>query len=115
MTDRWLEIEVFTRIAESGSFSRAAQELGLSQPSTSRIITGLETRLGVKLLLRTTRNVALTEAGAAFLERARQAAADLQDAEDSARGIDSLHGPISLSVTPICESKSLCEMNDRTW
>jgi DNA-binding transcriptional LysR family regulator len=98
MTDRWLEIEVFTRVAESGSFSRAAQELGLSQPSTSRIITGLETRLGVKLLLRTTRNVALTEAGAAFLERARQAAADLQDAEDSARGIDSLHGTIRFAV-----------------
>ncbi|WP_426111051.1 LysR substrate-binding domain-containing protein [Pseudomonas sp. DSP3-2-2] len=98
MTDRWLEIEVFTRVAESGSFSRAAQKLGLSQPSTSRIVTGLETRLGVKLLLRTTRNVALTEAGAAFLERARQAAADLEDAEDAARGIDSLRGTIRLAV-----------------
>ncbi|WP_341520078.1 LysR substrate-binding domain-containing protein [Pseudomonas sp. G.S.17] len=98
MTDRWLEIEVFTRVAESGSFSRAARKLGLSQPSTSRIVTGLETRLGVKLLLRTTRNVALTEAGAAFLERARQAAADLEDAEDAARGIDSLRGTIRLAV-----------------
>lgn len=98
MTDRWLEIEVFTRIAESGSFSRAAQALGLSQPSTSRILTGLEARLGVKLLLRTTRNVALTEAGAAFLEGARQAAADLEDAEDAARGIDSLRGTLRLAV-----------------
>jgi DNA-binding transcriptional LysR family regulator len=98
MTDRWLEIEVFTRVAESGSFSRAAQALGLSQPSTSRIVTGLENRLGVKLLLRTTRNVALTEAGAAFLERARQAAADLEDAEDAARGIDSLRGTLRLAV-----------------
>jgi len=98
MTDRWLEVEVFIRIAESGSFSRAARELGLSQPSTSRIVTGLEARLGVKLLLRTTRNVALTEAGAAFLERARQAAADLEDAEDAARGIDSLRGTIRLAV-----------------
>lgn len=98
MTDRWLEIEVFTRVAESGSFSRAAQELELSQPSASRIITGLEDRLGVKLLLRTTRNVALTEAGAAFLDRARQAAADLEDAEDAARGIDSLRGTIRIAV-----------------
>lgn len=98
MTDRWLEVDVFTRIAESGSFSRAAQELGLSQPSTSRIVTGLETRLGVKLLLRTTRNVALTEAGATFLKRARQAATDLEDAEDAARGIDSLRGTIRLAV-----------------
>ncbi|WP_033046102.1 MULTISPECIES: LysR family transcriptional regulator [Pseudomonas] len=98
MTDRWMEVEVFTRVAESGSFSRAAQELGLSQPSTSRIVTGLENRLGVKLLLRTTRNVALTEAGAEFLERARQAAADLEDAEDAARGIDSLRGTLRLAV-----------------
>lgn len=98
MTDRWLEIEVFTRVAESGSFSRAARELELSQPSVSRIVTGLEARLGVKLLLRTTRNVALTEAGAAFLERARQAAADLEDAEDAVRGIDSLRGTVRLAV-----------------
>jgi DNA-binding transcriptional LysR family regulator len=98
MTDRWLEIDVFTRVAESGSFSRAAQTLGLSQPSTSRIVTGLEARLGVKLLLRTTRNVALTEAGAAFLDRARQATADLADAEDAARGIDSLRGTLRLAV-----------------
>lgn len=98
MTDRWLEVNVFTRVAESGSFSRAAQELGLSQPSTSRIVTGLETRLGVKLLLRTTRNIALTEAGAAFLERARQASADLEEAEDAVRGIDSLRGTIRLAV-----------------
>ena len=98
MTDRWLEVELFTRVAESGSFSRAAQELGLSQPSTSRIITGLETRLGVKLLLRTTRSVSLTEAGALFLEKARQAAADLGDAEDAARGVDSLRGTIRLAI-----------------
>lgn len=98
MTDRWLEVEVFIRVAESGSFSRAAQELEMSQPSISRIVTRLESRLGVKLLLRTTRNVALTEAGAAFLERARQAAADLEDAEDAARGIDSLRGTIRLAV-----------------
>lgn len=63
MSDRWLETEVFIRVAESGSFSRAARELGLSQPSASRIVTGLEARLGVELLLRTTRNMTLTEAG----------------------------------------------------
>jgi DNA-binding transcriptional LysR family regulator len=107
MTDRWLEIEVFTRVAESGSFSRAAQKLGLSQPSTSRIVTGLEARLGVKLLLRTTRNVALTEAGAAFLERARQAAADLEDAEDAARGIDSLRGTIRLALPVVYGAKAV--------
>lgn len=107
MTDRWLEVEVFTRVAESGSFYRAAQALGLSQPSTSRLVTGLENRLGVKLLLRTTRNVALTEAGAAFLERARQAAADLGDAENAARGIDSLRGTLRLAVPIMYGSRAV--------
>lgn len=107
MTDRWLEVEVFIRVAESGSFSRAAKELGLSQPSASRIVTGLEARLGVKLLLRTTRHVALTDAGAAFLARARQAAADLEDAEDAARGIDSLHGTIRLAVPIVYGSRAV--------
>lgn len=98
MNNRWLETIVFIRVAESGSFSRAARELGLSQPSTSRIVTGLETRLGVKLLLWTTRNIALTEAGAVFLEGARRASTELEEAEDVARGIDSLRGTIRLAV-----------------
>ncbi|CAM3941554.1 LysR substrate-binding domain-containing protein [Bordetella muralis] len=107
MTDRWLEIEVFTRVAESGSFSRAAQQLELSQPSASRIITGLEARLGVKLLLRTTRNVTLTEAGAAFLDKARQAVADLEEAEDAVRGIDSLRGTIRLAVPIVFGTRAI--------
>jgi DNA-binding transcriptional LysR family regulator len=107
MNNRWLEIEVFTRVAESGSFSRAAQELGLSQPSASRIITGLEARLGVKLLLRTTRNVVLTEAGAVYLDKARQATADIEDAEDAARGIDSLRGTIRLAVPIVYGSRAI--------
>jgi DNA-binding transcriptional LysR family regulator len=54
MSDRLQELAVFVRAAESGSFSRAARELGLSQPSVSRIVGELEARLGVTLLLRTT-------------------------------------------------------------
>ena len=64
MSDRLQELAVFVRAAESGSFSRAARELGLSQPSVSRIIGELETRLGVTLLLRTTRRITVTDAGA---------------------------------------------------
>lgn len=107
MNNRWLEIEVFTRVAELGSFSRAAHELELSQPSTSRIVTGLEARLGVKLLLRTTRNVALTEAGAVFLDKARQATADIEDAEDAVRGIDSLRGTLRLAVPIVYGSRAI--------
>jgi DNA-binding transcriptional LysR family regulator len=98
MSDRLLELQVFVRAAESGSFSRAARELSLSQPSVSRILAELESRLGVKLLLRTTRRKALTDAGALFLERAREILAGIEDAEDAARGLDSLRGTIRLAI-----------------
>ena len=98
MSDRLQELTVFVRTAESGSFSQAARELRLSQPSVSRIVGELEARLGVKLLLRTTRRVTVTDAGALFLERARHVLAGLEDAEDAVRGIDSLRGTIRLAM-----------------
>src|SRR5258708_13316990 len=98
MSDRLQELAVFVRAAESGSFSRAARELGLSQPSVSRIIGELEARLGVKLLLRTTRRITVADAGALFLDRARGILAEIEDAEDAARGVDSLRGTIRLAL-----------------
>jgi DNA-binding transcriptional LysR family regulator len=98
MSDRLQELTVFVRAAESGSFSRAARELNLSQPSVSRIVGELEARLGVTLLLRTTRRITVTEAGALFLERAREILAQVEDAEDAARGVDSLRGTIRLAL-----------------
>jgi DNA-binding transcriptional LysR family regulator len=98
MSDRLQELAVFVRAAESGSFSRAGRELRLSQPSVSRIIGELEARLGVKLLLRTTRRITVTDAGALFLERARDILAEIEDAEDAARGLDSLRGIIRLAI-----------------
>ena len=78
MSDRLQEFRVFVRAAESGSFSRAGRELGLSQPSVSRIISELEARLGVTLLLRSTRRITVTEAGSLFLNRAREILADIE-------------------------------------
>ncbi|UPK34882.1 LysR family transcriptional regulator [Bradyrhizobium sp. 186] len=98
MSDRLQELTVFVRAAEGGSFSKAARELGLSQPSVSRIIGELEARLGVKLLLRTTRRITVTDAGALFLTRAREVLADIEDAEDAARGVDSLRGTIRIAM-----------------
>jgi DNA-binding transcriptional LysR family regulator len=98
MSDRWQEMTVFVRVAESGSLSRAARELKLSQPSVSRILGALEARLGTKLLLRTTRSISLTEAGAVYLERARYLLAEMEEAEQATRGVDSLHGVMRLAV-----------------
>jgi DNA-binding transcriptional LysR family regulator len=107
MSDRLQELAVFVRAAESGSFSKAARELGLSQPSVSRIIGELETRLGVKLLLRTTRSITVTDAGALFLTRAREVLADIEDAEDAARGVDSLRGTLRITMPIVYGTRNI--------
>jgi DNA-binding transcriptional LysR family regulator len=107
MSDRLQELVVFVRAAESGSFSRAARELSLSQPSVSRIIGELEARLGVTLLLRTTRRITVTDAGALFLDRAREILAEIEDAEDAARGVDSLRGIIRLALPVIYGTREI--------
>jgi len=98
MSDRWQEMMVFVRVAESGSLSRAGRELRLSQPSVTRIIGALEERLGTKLLLRTTRSLSLTDAGALYLERAKHVLAELEEAEQATRGLDSLHGLLRMAI-----------------
>src|ERR1700730_13005745 len=107
MSDRLQELAVFVRTAESGSFSRAARELGLSQPSVSRIIGELEARLGVTLLLRTTRRITVTDAGALFLDRAREILSQIEDAEDAARGLDSLRGIIRLAIPVVYGTREI--------
>lgn len=107
MSDRLQELSVFARAAESGSFSRAGRELGLSQPSVSRIIGELEARLGVTLLLRTTRRITVTDAGALFLDRAREILAGIEDAEDAARGVDSLRGIIRLALPVLYGTRAI--------
>ena len=92
MNDRLLQLALFVRTVESGSFSKAAREFGLSQPSVSRAIAALERRLGVKLLVRTTRQVSATDAGEALLARARDALLAIEEAESAARGADRLSG-----------------------
>ncbi|HEX8553682.1 MAG TPA: LysR family transcriptional regulator [Sphingomonas sp.] len=100
MSDRFQELALFVRVAETGSFSRAGREVGMAQPTVSRIIGALEARLGVKLLMRTTRKVAPTQAGAALLERARTVLSELEEAEGAARGADSFTGVLRVA-TPV--------------
>ena len=75
MNDRLQQLALFVRTVETGSFSRAAREFGLTQPSASRAVAALEERLGVKLIARTTRQISATNAGKALLARAREALA----------------------------------------
>jgi DNA-binding transcriptional LysR family regulator len=99
MSDRLRELTAFVRAGETGSFSHVARELGVTQPSISRMVASLEDRLGVKLLLRTTRRVVPTDAGRLFLERARQILGELDDAENAARGADSLRGTLRVALS----------------
>jgi DNA-binding transcriptional LysR family regulator len=69
--DLFPAIAAWARVAELGSFTRAAQELGVSASALSQTVRALEARLGVRLLDRTTRRVRVTELGAAFLAQAQ--------------------------------------------
>ena len=71
------DLLVFARVAELGSFSRAAERLGLPKSTVSRRLAALEQRMGERLLLRTTRRQTLTEFGLQLLEHARQVVAEM--------------------------------------
>ena len=79
--DRWTEIELFVKVAETGSLSRAAEALELSNAAASRHLSALEQRLGARLVERNTRRLYLTDTGTEFYGRARAILADLKDAE----------------------------------
>jgi DNA-binding transcriptional LysR family regulator len=84
--DRLREMELFVRVVEAGSFSAAARDFKLGQPAISKTIAALEHRLGVSLLVRSTRQLSPTEAGVAFYERAIRAIAEANEAEAAAQG-----------------------------
>ena len=71
------DLLIFACVAELGSFSRAAEKMGLPKSTVSRRLSGLEMRLGERLLLRTTRRQTMTEFGLELLEHARQVASEV--------------------------------------
>lgn len=77
--DQLLALRVFVRVAECGSFAKAAELLGLPKPSVSKLVQQLETHLGVALLARSTRRVTVTPEGAAYYERATRLIGELED------------------------------------
>jgi len=114
--DRFRTIESFVRVAHSGSFTKAARQLGLSRALISRRIIELEARLGVRLLNRSTRSVSLTAEGRAYLSRCKQVLDDMEAAErEIARGAKTPLGgirvlaPKSFGVT--CLSDAIIEFS----
>jgi DNA-binding transcriptional LysR family regulator len=84
--DRFDAMQAFLRVAETGSFTKAAEALQLSKTTVTHLVQQLETRLRVKLLHRTTRQVKVTPDGAAYYEHALRVLADMDDAEASLSG-----------------------------
>ena len=103
--DKFAAIKAFVSAVEKGSFAAAARELGYSRSQINRLVVGLEDELGVQLLNRTTRSVALTPLGDSYYRRCRIILGDLQEAEDTvqadhteARGEIRLNAPLSFGV-----------------
>ena len=93
------DMAVFVRAVEAESFSGAAQRLGVAKSVVSRRMASLEGRLGTSLFHRTTRRLSLTETGHAYYERARRILADVAEAEDVARRLQSeLRGKLKVAA-----------------
>lgn len=82
--DKVNSIQVFIRVVETSSFSRAAAELGITQPTATKAVAATENRLGVRLLHRSTRGVTLTEVGQLYYEKCKAIESAIDEAENQA-------------------------------
>lgn len=101
---------IFVRVVRLGSFTKAARDLGLPNSTVSDRVSALEKELGVSLLVRTTRRIHLTEAGAAFFEKAELAvAALLRAGEESSSFQKRPAGTLRITTTADFDHASLCD------
>lgn len=107
MSDQLSALRLFVRVAATGSFSQAAREHNLTQPTASRIIALLEEQLGGTLFVRTTRAVTLTDAGADYLARIQPVLDALDEADFAVRGNGELRGNLRVGVSSTVASRIL--------
>ena len=97
--DRMHAMSAFVAVAEEQNFAAAARRMGTSPATISRAIAGLEERLGVKLVLRTTRSVRLTDVGQRYLDDVRLILAKVNEAHESASGaLSELRGHLNVTA-----------------
>lgn len=98
--DRVDSVQLFIRVVETGSFSKAAAELGVTQPTATKAIAATEARLGVRLLHRSTRGVATTEIGMLYYDKCKLVERALDEAEHiAAHGQGSVRGQLRISTS----------------
>ena len=107
---RFEDLQAFVAIVEAGSFTAAADRLGMAKSAVSRRMASLEGRMGVQLLQRTTRRLNLTDTGRSFYERSARILADLEEAEAAVhqehgelRGKLRIALPLSFGVSHMCK------------
>lgn len=110
-TDKLNALRVFRRVAESGSFTKAADELNITPATVSKHIAFLEQDLQTRLINRTTRRMNLTDAGLRFLARTQGLLDDLEEAEQEVKGLQSgasgtlrINAPMSFGLTHITDA-----------
>jgi len=103
--DRALEMQVFCTVVDKGSFVGASESLEMSKAAISRYVSGLEERLGARLLHRTTRRLSLTDEGRQFYHQAREVLAMMDEAEEAISatapepsGVLRVNAPVSFGV-----------------
>lgn len=98
--DRVQGISLFIRVVETGSFSKAAEDLGITQPTATKFIASLEKRLGTLLLHRSTRGVTPTEIGKIYYEKCKGIEREIEEADDLASLMQSkVRGKITVSAS----------------
>jgi DNA-binding transcriptional LysR family regulator len=83
--DRLHAMNVFVRVVETGSFSKAAREFSITQPTVTKLVAAIEERLKVRLLNRNTRGVSVTESGALYYEKCKTIVRESEEAENIVR------------------------------
>ena len=98
--DRLAGLDLFIRVVETGSFSKAAEDLGIAQPTATKAVAAIEERLGARLLHRSTRGVTPTEVGALYYEKCKRISREVEDAENLATLLQSgVGGQIRISTS----------------
>ena len=109
--DRLQAMKVFERVVEEGGFAAAARAMDMSPPVVTRMVAELEQHLGTRLLQRTTRKLALTDAGDAYLQRVRAILHEIDDAESAAAASTrDLRGTIRIVASPVLATNFLAPM-----